>query len=317
MTNDTRCYSINGLTVETTWPFLTPLESATFVVGNRKVKLSVTHGVEADGYPTSFYSGNGYDMRVFDVVSRIREERPVYKDDGGALYSLAAQRKMLEFPGVVFVLSGEGLRDVEAVLLDNEKPWLVEAAFLWTVLAFISEQNGAVCLHASGIVCNGKALLVAGRQGIGKTTLAWALPRDAWLADDVVACWEAGSGFVAAPGTAGVFVDGEDARTVPWSLRPLLTVPKMAGGFTSVGAVVVLSPSLTSLALMRCSVSAAESWLYDSLFMPRHYRGPGSSVRLRRLAQMAHEVPVFRLPYAMSGDEERDAALRAVSELVK
>jgi hypothetical protein len=112
----------------------------------------------------------------------------------------------------VFVVSADGRR-IDAELTPRalaEGAPEIAALHLPVALAFALRHHGVFHLHAAALADGGRALLVPGQSGVGKTTLALALLEAglAWLGDD--------SAFVAvrdgAPCAEGV------AR--PFHLRP-------------------------------------------------------------------------------------------------
>ncbi|HEV2102862.1 MAG TPA: hypothetical protein VGR58_08800 [Candidatus Acidoferrum sp.] len=74
--------------------------------------------------------------------------------------------------------------------------------FLGPVLGFVLRQRNTVCLHASGVEIQGRAVCFCGDAGYGKSTTAAALALRGLpvVAEDVVALQESGGKFEALPG---------------------------------------------------------------------------------------------------------------------
>ena len=72
---------------------------------------------------------------------------------------------------------------------------------LGPVFGFVLRMRGVVCLHASAVVCVGRAAAFVGDAGAGKSTTAAALAQrgHSVISDDIVALTERDGGFYAAP----------------------------------------------------------------------------------------------------------------------
>jgi hypothetical protein len=129
------------------------------------------------------------------------------------------------------------------------------------VLGFVLRLRGITCLHASAAVVDGRAFVVMGGAGMGKSTTAAMLARLGLpvLTDDVLALDDRGTGFEAQPGlprillwpaSVGALFGAPDAlpRIVEsWDKRYLdLTEPgyRFASRAVPLGAVYVLGERL-------------------------------------------------------------------------
>lgn len=104
----------------------------------------------------------------------------------GANWSLNAREFLLDLPEIGRFLAADGarmtLQPAHGVALDDV---LVFAT--GTLLSAILYQRGALLLHGSAVVRDGKAFLFCGASGAGKSTLAGALSRAGctFLSDDM------------------------------------------------------------------------------------------------------------------------------------
>lgn len=119
----------------------------------------------------------------------------------------------------VFVLDNESWR-VWVELPNGATPREAMPYLTGPVWAFLLWMRGIVCLHASAIDIGGKAILVSGPSGGGKSTTAAALTRLGYaaLCDDVVAIGENAGEFFAHPAYPGL-------RLWPQSVAALFGTP--------------------------------------------------------------------------------------------
>jgi hypothetical protein len=89
--------------------------------------------------------------------------------------------------------------------------------FVAQVLPFAAVVRGLEVLHASAVVVDGRAVVLAGRAGAGKSATAAALRRRgaAFLADDVVALEGKGEALIAHPGAPFQTAPGDREALVP------------------------------------------------------------------------------------------------------
>lgn len=69
---------------------------------------------------------------------------------------------------------------------ERANPMLVEHQLVNAMLAHYAATAGELCLHASAVARDGRAIVFAGPSGSGKSTSAWNLLQEGWrvLADD-------------------------------------------------------------------------------------------------------------------------------------
>ena len=113
--------------------------------------------------------------------------------------------------GTTFVLDGAD------IWMAWQPPLIFEDActyFVGPVLAFVMRLRGAVCLHASAVELDGRAIAIAGAAGAGKSTLAAALVKQGatLIAEDVLALEKRGSRLMCVPSYAGIRLWPESAE---------------------------------------------------------------------------------------------------------
>ena len=109
--------------------------------------------------------------------------------------------------GTRFVVSA----DLRQVFATWSAPSVMEDTLVYLfgpVLAFILRRRGTVCLHASGVEIDGKAVLLLGPHGAGKSTLAAAFARRGRpiLPDDLAPLHERAGSFHVPPGRPRVLL---------------------------------------------------------------------------------------------------------------
>jgi hypothetical protein len=109
------------------------------------------------------------------------------------------------------------------------EPWTVEdiaVYLLGPVFGFLLRLRGVVCLHASAIAVDGRAIVLQGPAGAGKSTTAAAFARLGLpvLSDDIVAIEERRGAFVVQPGHPRLRLWPDSVRALfghPDALPPL------------------------------------------------------------------------------------------------
>jgi energy-coupling factor transporter ATP-binding protein EcfA2 len=132
-----------------------------------------------------------------------------------------------------FLISGDGRRVLSDSLPDlhrNDR----DSLFVEPVMRTILSRMGLVSFHASALVKQGAAVLIMGRKGAGKSSLAGALYQIGWqpLADDLVRMIDGGGGWHAAAGGTVPRVNADTARALGFDPGALLTrwsIPGVAG----------------------------------------------------------------------------------------
>lgn len=110
----------------------------------------------------------------------------------------------------------------DALTLEDTATYL-----LGPVLGHFLRRRGALCLHASAVLLDGRCAVFAGPAGAGKSTLAAALARKGRriLAEDVCRIERDGAGFVVQPGYPRIRLwdDAAELIDVRTAALPLLT----------------------------------------------------------------------------------------------
>ncbi|HRV95310.1 MAG TPA: serine/threonine protein kinase [Anaerolineae bacterium] len=102
--------------------------------------------------------------------------------------------------GTKFVINGSGNRIwatwLPATSLEDTATYL-----LGPILGFVLRLRGITCLHASAVAIDGRAVILVGPAGAGKSTTAAALARLGYpiLSDDIVALSEQKGAFLVQP----------------------------------------------------------------------------------------------------------------------
>ena len=117
--------------------------------------------------------------------------------------------------GARFAIDLEG----REVLADWPENYTFEDActyLLGPVLAFALRLRGVTCLHASAVVVNGRAIVLFGPAGAGKSTTAaaFALKRYSVLSDDVAVLADLGDRFLVQPGYPRINLWPDSVRTL-------------------------------------------------------------------------------------------------------
>lgn len=146
--------------------------------------LNVSSGVEL---PMMAQPESDVPVDVWIDVGAV-PERLDHVTHRGANWSVCRDGFLLDLPGIGRFLSAEGRRitlsPAPGMLVDDIRVFATGSA-----LGAILYQRGALLLHGSAVIRDGRAFVFCGSSGAGKSTLAAALSRsgDAFLADDVCA----------------------------------------------------------------------------------------------------------------------------------
>jgi hypothetical protein len=127
---------------------------------------------------------------------------------------------LLDYSQVGRILIAAG-RDIVVPPASASLEWL-RLVLSGTAVALLLHQRGRLCLHASSVVMDGRAILLAGASGAGKSTTAAALvERGAMLlADDITAVDTAPDGtMVAFPGLQTLRLSHESVAALPGHAR--------------------------------------------------------------------------------------------------
>ena len=168
-------YRIYGLNIRTSHP-LCGIENS---VNGASIDLHVQFAAPEENEPTATGQWQPVVVAEKRKKSRIKVER-----NGDALRIKYNTSIVGNVCSVISEQSDSVWLQFEKGVCAHEKT----SFFLGTVLGSILRRRGRLCLHAGSVVINGKAALIVGRQGAGKSTTTAALLRytDAQLiADDV------------------------------------------------------------------------------------------------------------------------------------
>ncbi len=85
---------------------------------------------------------------------------------------------------------------------------------LGPVLGLVLRLRGRICLHASGVIINHRAILFVGSEGAGKSTTAAALIArgHTFLTDDIAPLEQTNDGFVVHPGVPRIFLEPKSVQ---------------------------------------------------------------------------------------------------------
>jgi hypothetical protein len=180
-------YVAYGLSLSSNLPIAALLPTASIALPEVQIKLGdlpLWHSSESTlRYASSYVSETGEpDLRIWDV-------------DNGEFF------RVLYRDGVEFWLD-RGFRTLWAYWpasssLENALSYLVGP-----ILGLLLRLRGIVCLHASAVSINNRAVVFVGSEGMGKSTTAAAFARRGYpvLSDDIVALVERGNEFQMLPG---------------------------------------------------------------------------------------------------------------------
>ncbi|HEY2054839.1 MAG TPA: hypothetical protein VGH14_12980 [Solirubrobacterales bacterium] len=170
----------------------------------------------ASAEPTGLRFELGLDTRRRGVAwegaaERISDERDAR---GEVVFQIEAGRQGYRITGPEYgqtVLDAAGSRGRGR--LDGAAPERWQRMLVAQALPFAAVLRGLEVFHAAGATVGGRAVLLTGRSGAGKSSLALALRRRGagLLADDVVAVDRRGDELIAHPGAPVAAVDAAEA----------------------------------------------------------------------------------------------------------
>lgn len=200
--------------------------------------------------------------------------------------------------------AGQGLDDAMAYLVGP-------------VLGFVLRLRGRLALHASAVVLEDRAVLLAGASGAGKSTLAAALALRGLpvLCDDAAALAEGAGGCEVHPGSPRVRLWPEAAALLlpPGTELPLLAagwekryldLRDVAGAFGDrprrLGAIYVLEPRPRAAATRAVPLAPRDALvaLVTHAYVGHLQDAPMRAREFAFLARIAAQVPVRRLAHA-------------------
>jgi hypothetical protein len=201
-------------------------------------------------------------------------------------------------------------------------------SFFSSVAGLTLAWRGILPLHASTLVIDGTAWLVAGRAGAGKSTLVAELLAGGadLLADDLSAVTADDEGIFAYRGrpamrlhpASAAITDAAQTQTVPDDPRgKLLVWPKSRASDTRlpIGGALLLGEDAARL----IAPSRAAAAFGSMLFRPRICaKLPGQVHRRQALFALAKSVPVYGFPSLQTfGSDARKARVDALMELIE
>jgi hypothetical protein len=185
------------------------------------------------------------------------------------------------------------------------------AYLLGPVFGLLLLLRGAVCLHASAVAVENKAVLFVGDAGAGKSTTAAAMTRrgHALLADDIVAIAERDSAFFATPSFPYVSLWPEslaiirgigDELILPTDalLKERYSPSSFQKSALPVGAIFVLGERLSSDAAPRAEAMSSQQRLLAlvaSSYATTLLDGAARAREFRLFGEMIRMVPIWRL----------------------
>lgn len=192
-----------------------------------------------------------------------------------------------------FTISSDGKAIYQLAAAEGASPQLTGETLLGPCLILALALQGTWCLHASAARCRGRLVAFAGESGVGKSTLAAYLAKQAgpeWrrAVDDILPVAPTPTGLEARPHFPQLKLP-YDAQ--PWTDQPerlpltalfLLQGPQGAGPGVDIRPV---SRKAAGLALVRHTVA---SRLFDKPLLARH---------LAFCSAAAESLPVFTVSY--------------------
>lgn len=159
-------------------------------------------------------AGNGScdaSIRVGEVPSELPDARQV-----GAVFAGRTGICLLTYSHIGPILIASG-REIVVSGAATSPEWL-RTVLSGTAVALLLHQRGRLCLHASSVVKDGRAFLVAGASGSGKSTTAAALAERGatLLADDITTIDTASDGTILAyPGLQTLRLRSDSVAALP------------------------------------------------------------------------------------------------------
>ena len=184
------------------------------------------------------------------------------------------------------------------------------------VLASLLAPHGRFVVHGGAIQRNGRAVLVLGGSGMGKSTLILAALQDGWsvLTDDLAVIRSGPTGPLVSGIPKPLVVPGEVIGETPWpsDARARVRLPFEAwdSGSHPVGAVLVVGHGEEPAAMVE---SIEHPQLLGALFDSMLSRQPSNMRRFFGLAAMLGDVETFRLRHSRAPDARVRQAADAIA----
>lgn len=232
-----------------------------------------------------------------------------WRSDGGEVFArlfAGGSHRWVDWPGLGLFVFSEGTGRVD-VWPDAPLPAAaVQDIFDRAILPAALQALGRQALHASGVVIDERALLICGRSGSGKSTIAFSLGCSGHrqIADDAVVL-DLGAGVAA----------------LPLAFSPRLRAPSRAHFFGTQDSPAASVPEAVPLAAIvevrqqaDLTTPAAElvapAAAFALVLAHAHCFDPGDRAESRRLtedyARIAAEIPVWTVRYQPGLDRLRE-----------
>jgi hypothetical protein len=207
-----------------------------------------------------------------------------------------------------FEVSADGARiDVHTGAQSDAEP-----AYTYLISQVISVallKRGVESLHASAVAHDGKATVLLGESGRGKSTLTAALLQQGakLITDDLLVLRFDGGDYLAVPGAFRIKLEPATARQldVTWTGTPLadgsgkyvyrLDAAQCMVEDTRVERIVVLESNAVETRTETLSTTAATRALLEATFNPLHTEPSRLAALLNEARMLAASVPVVRL----------------------
>ncbi len=218
-----KCYAWGGLTVQSdlVLPRLTQVPDQ-----EPDVAFRWRHDAPPEDLPasTEHRSFTGHDGRVIDVAI------------GGSQGLLRYQ------------ISDAGIFVIHPMAIDvyphaGAEPMRIEHYLVNAILATYAGLQGMVCLHASAVAVNGRATVITGPSGVGKSTAAAELLSKGGqlISDDAVVVRQVQGMWMAFPGAATIRLLDPAQETPGWENRGKWESPMQTAPATPLEKIIVLT----------------------------------------------------------------------------
>lgn len=269
--------------------------------------------IALDGFdPAPFADSDAAPIYVYRA-DRLADRGQGRAVDSGFLYA----------DGIRFRWAEEVVFDIfaSAIAYAPGRDWTgcMPASFYSTVAALLAAWRGLVPLHAGAVAVDGRAVLVAGPAGAGKSTLTAGLVDHGarFIADDLVVLSVAAGRITVAPGRPTIRLHPDTAREIDPAAVPVIGDPlgkwlarprHRLGESIDLGAMLILGADADSAPAAR---------LLPHLFRRRRMAAlPMRDALVRDLLAIAMRAPILAYPVQTdNGVEARRARVaRAIAE---
>ncbi|MBD3896188.1 hypothetical protein IEI94_10030 [Halomonas sp. ML-15] len=248
------------------------------------------------------------------------------------LFEIHAATWLMRFPQVADFIMCQG--EIECRLADASLAYMVDVLLLGHVMACYLEQQGVIALHAGALAVGGRAVLVLGHKGAGKSSMVTSMVTSGFplIADDIAAIEVQENGVTCRSAFPQVKLTPEQLqRFAKGNNKPY---PRFHPGFTKlsvpvddlgcfhpdtlpVGAIYLLArgggepPSIETLPPARAVAELAKLSFLNHLLEAM----PIQRERFNHLVRVARAVPVRLLRYPDGFDRLGDVHAAIVRDL--